>query len=149
LDEGYPLKPSWLFSGSLKPSFCNSSLWFFILLNLLFTFKFMTFFSNYFNLSFFFLLIVNFLIFIIGIGGLFATRRNLIIIFVCIELILLSAFLNFNFFGIYIDDLLGIIFSLFILGLAAAESSIGLALLVVNYRHKAIVSVDLFSTLKA
>lgn len=107
------------------------------------------FFSDYFTLSFFSLLIVNFFLFLIGIGGLFATRRNLIIIFICVELILLSAFMNLNFFGIYIDDLVGIIFSLFILGLAAAESSIGLALLVVNYRHKAIVSVDLFSTLKS
>jgi NADH-quinone oxidoreductase subunit K len=104
---------------------------------------------NYFDLSFLFLFIVNFLVFIFGIGGLFATRRNLIIIFVCIELILLSAFLNFSFFSVYVDDLLGVLFSLFILGLAAAESSIGLALLVVNYRHKAIVSVDLFSILKS
>jgi len=105
--------------------------------------------SNYFDLSFLFLFIINFLVFIFGIGGLFATRRNLIIIFVCIELILLSAFLNFSFFSVYVDDLLGVLFSLFILGLAAAESSIGLALLVVNYRHKAIVSVDLFSVLKS
>ena len=104
---------------------------------------------NYFDLSFLFLFIVNFLVFIFGIGGLFATRRNLIIIFICIELILLSAFLNFSFFSVYVDDLLGVLFSLFILGLAAAESSIGLALLVVNYRHKAIVSVDLFSVLKS
>jgi NADH-quinone oxidoreductase subunit K len=104
---------------------------------------------NYFDLSFLFLFVINFLIFIFGIGGLFATRRNLIIIFVCIELILLSAFLNFSFFSVYVDDLLGVLFSLFILGLAAAESSIGLALLVVNYRHKAIVSVDLFSVLKS
>lgn len=106
-------------------------------------------FTNFFDLNFFLLLIVNFIIFAVGIGGLFSTRRNLIIIFVCIELILLSAFLNFSFFGVYVDDLFGIIFSLFILGLAAAESAIGLALLVVNYRHKAIVSVDLFSTLKS
>lgn len=106
-------------------------------------------FSDYFTLSFFSLLIVNFLLFLFGIGGLFATRRNLIIIFICVELILLSAFMNFNFFSVYIDDLVGIIFSLFILGLAAAESSIGLALLVVNYRHKAIVSVDMFSILKS
>lgn len=104
---------------------------------------------NYFDLNFFFFLIVIFFIFLLGIGGLFSTRRNLIIIFVCIELILLSAFLNFAFFGVYLDDLLGILFSLVILGLAAAESAIGLALVVVNYRHKAIVSVDLFSVLKS
>lgn len=64
-------------------------------------------------------------------------------------MILLSAFLNFSYIGVYLDDLYGVLFSIFILGLAAAESSIGLALLVVNYRHKAIVSVDLFSVLKS
>lgn len=106
-------------------------------------------FLNYFDDSFMLLLIVNFFLFLLGVGGLFATRRNLIIIFICIELILLAAFLNFSFFAVYIDDLMGILFSLFILGLAAAESSIGLALLVINYRHKAIVSVDLFSLLKS
>lgn len=104
---------------------------------------------NYFDFIFSFILLVNFLIFVLAMGGLFGTRRNLIIIFVCIEMILLSSFLNFSYVTIYIDDLFGIIFSLIILGLAAAESSIGLALLVVNYRHKAIVSVDLFSVLKS
>jgi NADH-quinone oxidoreductase subunit K len=104
---------------------------------------------NLFDYTFIFFLFVNFILFTLGVGGLFATRRNLIIIFICIELILLAAFLNFSFTGVYLDDLLGVIFSLVILGLAAAESSIGLALLVVNYRHKAIVSVDLFSVLKS
>ena len=61
---------------------------------------------------------------------------------------MLSAVTNYAYFGNFLDDLIGIIFSLFVLGLAASESSIGLALLVANYRHKAIVSVDLFSLLK-
>jgi NADH-quinone oxidoreductase subunit K len=104
---------------------------------------------TYFDFVFVFMLLVNFLVFLIALGGLFGTRRNLIIIFICIEMVLLSSFLNFTYITIYIDDLYGIVFSLVILGLAAAESSIGLALLVANYRHKAIVSVDLFSTLKS
>lgn len=104
---------------------------------------------NYFDLTFVFFLIINFLLLFLGFGGLFATRRNLILLFISIEMVLLSAFLNFSYISVYLDDLYGVLFSLFILGLAAAESSIGLALLVVNYRHKAIVSVDLFSILKS
>jgi NADH-quinone oxidoreductase subunit K len=104
---------------------------------------------NYFNLFFNLLLLGNFLLFLLSIGGLFATRRSLIIIFICIELLLLSAFLNFNFLSLMIDDLKGVLLSLFVLGLAAAESSTGLALLVANYRHKAIVSIDLYSVLRS
>lgn len=104
---------------------------------------------NFFDFFFFFFLFLNFFLLILGFGGLFATRRNLILLFISIEMILLSAFLNFSYIGVYLDDLYGVLFSIFILGLAAAESSIGLALLVVNYRHKAIVSVDLFSVLKS
>jgi len=100
-------------------------------------------------LFFFFFSDKFFFLLILGFGGLFATRRNLILLFISIEMILLAAFLNFSYVGVYLDDLFGILFSLFILGLAAAESSIGLALLVANYRHKAIVSVDLFSVLKS
>jgi NADH-quinone oxidoreductase subunit K len=91
---------------------------------------------------------MNFFLFFYGISGLFATRRNLILVFVCIELILLSGVSNFSLYGIFLDDIVGLLFSLFILGVAAAESAIGLALLVSNYRHKAIISIDLFSTLK-
>lgn len=102
----------------------------------------------FFNYNFFFLIFINAILFFLGISGLFATRRNLILIFICIEIILLSTINNFSYFSLYVDDLNGILFSLFILGLAACESSIGLALLVANYRHKAIISVDSFSLLK-
>lgn len=102
----------------------------------------------FFNYNFWFVLFINLFLFFLGISGLFATRRNLILIFICIEIILLSIVNNFSYFALYIDDFNGIIFSLFILGLAACESSIGLALLVSNYRHKAIISVDSFSLLK-
>jgi NADH-quinone oxidoreductase subunit K len=104
---------------------------------------------NYFDFAFASVFIVNFLIFFTSLGGLFGTRRNLIIVFICIELILLASFLNFIYIAIYIDDLQGHVFSLVILGLAAAESATGLALLVASYRHKAIVSIDLFSILKS
>jgi NADH-quinone oxidoreductase subunit K len=104
---------------------------------------------NYFDFIFIYFLVVNFLLLLASFGGLFATRRNLIIIFISIEMILLSAVLNFSYLSVFLDDLFGVLFSIVILGLAAAESSIGLALLVANYRHKAIVSVDMFSVLKS
>lgn len=98
--------------------------------------------------SFFNLLIFNFCIFLIGSFGLFVTRRNMIVILVCLEIILLAGTLNFILFSIYLDDLIGQIFSFLILTVAAAESSLGLALLVLHYRHKAIISIDGLSFLK-
>jgi NADH-quinone oxidoreductase subunit K len=85
-----------------------------------------------------------FLLFI-GVFGLFATRRNMIIVLVCIELILLVGTLNFVLFSAYLDDLVGQIFSFFILTIAASELAIGLALLVLHYRHIAVISVDAIS----
>ncbi len=96
-----------------------------------------------FNFFFFHLLL-----FCIGVFGLFATRRNMIIVLVCIELILLAGTFNFVLFSVYLDDLVGQIFSFFVLTIAASESAIGLALLVLHYRHKAIISVDGISYLK-
>jgi NADH-quinone oxidoreductase subunit K len=98
--------------------------------------------------SFINILFFNFFIFFIGIIGLLITRRNMIIILVCLEIILLAGILNFILFSIYLDDLLGQIFSFMILSVAAAESSLGLALLVLHYRHKSIVSIDSLSMLK-
>lgn len=98
--------------------------------------------------SFLNLLFLNFFIFFIGTAGLFVTRRNIIIILVCLEIILLAGTLNFVLFSIYLDDLIGQIFSFIVLTVAAAESSLGLALLVLHYRHKAIISVDSLSFLK-
>jgi NADH-quinone oxidoreductase subunit K len=92
--------------------------------------------------------VLNFFLFFIGIFGLFATRRNMIVILMSIEIILLSATLNYTFFSIYLDDVVGQIFSFFILTVAASESALGLALLVLHYRHKAVISVDTLSFLK-
>lgn len=92
--------------------------------------------------------LLNFLLFWIGIWGIFVTRKNFIIILMSIEIMLLSVNLNFIFFSVYLDDLMGQIFSLYILTVAAAESAIGLAILVVYYRLKGIIAIDNISTLK-
>src|SRR5574338_1198158 len=99
---------------------------------------FLNFVDNYFDLYFSLILSGNVIIFLLSVGGLLGMRRSLILIFICVELILLCGFLNFSMVGNYLDDLFGMVFSLYILGLAAGESAIGLALLVVNYRHKAV-----------
>jgi NADH-quinone oxidoreductase subunit K len=93
-------------------------------------------------------LILSFIIFLIGVIGIFITRRNIIIIIMSIELMLLSVNLLFIFLSIYLDDIIGQIFSLYILTIAAAESSIGLALIVIYYRLRGTISVDYISSIK-
>ena len=78
--------------------------------------------------------IVNLFLFCIGLFGIIFNRQNLIIILMSIELILLSINLNFIFFSVYLDDILGEIFALIILTVAAAESAIGLAIMIVYFR---------------
>ncbi len=75
-----------------------------------------------------------FILFFIGMIGIFTTWKNIIIILMCIELMLLAVNMHFIFYSVYLDDILGQIFALFILTVAAAESAIGLAILVVYYR---------------
>lgn len=75
-------------------------------------------------------LIVNILIFGIGICGIVFNKKNILIVLMCIELVLLSVGLNFILFSVYLDDIYGQIFSLFILTVAAGESAIGLAILI-------------------
>ena len=74
------------------------------------------------------------IIFIIGIVGIFLNRKNIIVILMSIELILLAVNINLVSFSIYINDLSGQIFTLFILTVAAAEAAIGLAILVILFR---------------
>ena len=76
-------------------------------------------------------LTTNVLLFIIGIVGIVINRRNILIIIMCVELVLLSLNLNFIIFSVYFDDLYGQLFSLFILTVAAAESALGLK----NHNH--------------
>lgn len=87
-------------------------------------------------------------LFFFGVAGVFITRRNLILIIMSIELILLSVNLIFIVSSIYLDDILGQVFSLYVLTVAAAESAIGLALVVNYYRIRSIISIDYISTIK-
>ena len=66
----------------------------------------------------------------------------------CIELVLLSVNLNFVIFAVYLDDFVGMLFSLFILTLAACESAIGLAILILYFRIRGKIQIDLIATLK-
>ncbi len=79
-------------------------------------------------------LVIPVLLFIIGIFGLFLSRKSIILIIMSLELLLLAVNYNFLFFSVYLDDLMGQVFSLFILTIGACESSIGLALLICYYR---------------
>jgi NADH-quinone oxidoreductase subunit K len=97
-----------------------------------------------FSYTLFFVLIL----FLIGVFGVFAIRKNMLVILMSIEVMLLCGTFLFSFFSVYVDDILGQLFSLFILTVAAAESAIGLALIVIHYRHKSIISIDSISFLK-
>lgn len=93
-------------------------------------------------------LILSIILFLIGIIGIFLIKKNIIIILMSIELMLLSINLNFILFSIYLEDITGQIFALFILTVAAAESAIGLAILVVYYRIKGLVSINFINSIK-
>jgi NADH-quinone oxidoreductase subunit K len=89
------------------------------------------------------------LLFIIGVIGLVLNRKNMLIIIMAIELMLLAVNLNFIIFSIYLDDILGQMFVLFILTVAATESSIGLAILIVYYRITKTILIEKLTTIKS
>jgi len=93
-------------------------------------------------------LLTNIILFFIGIFGIILNRRSILLILMCVELILLSVNLNFIIFSVYLDDFYGQIFSLFILTIAAAESAIGLAILILYYRIRGKIQINQVSTLK-
>ena len=82
------------------------------------------------------------IIFTIGVVGIFLNRKNIIVILMSIELILLAVNINLVSFSIFLNDLTGQIFALFILTVAAAEAAIGLAIIVVYYRNKGSIRVE-------
>ena len=88
------------------------------------------------------------IIFSIGIIGVFLNRKNVIIILMAIELILLSVNINLVSFSIYMQNLSGQIFTMFILTVAAAEAAIGLAIIVIYYKNKGSINVEQISSLK-
>ena len=88
------------------------------------------------------------IIFSIGIIGIFLNRKNVIIILMAIELILLSVNINLVSFSIFLQDLVGQIFAMFILTVAAAEAAVGLAIIVIYYKNKGSINVEQISSLK-
>ena len=82
------------------------------------------------------------LLFTIGVLGIFLNRKNIIIILMSVELILLAVNINFVAFSSYLGDLVGQVFALFVLTVAAAEAAIGLAILVVYFRNRGTIAVE-------
>jgi len=93
-------------------------------------------------------LILAAILFTIGVFGIFLNRKNIIVILMSIELMLLAVNINFVTFSSYLNDLTGQIFVMFILAVAAAESAIGLAILVVFFRNKGSIAIEDISDLK-
>lgn len=93
-------------------------------------------------------LILAAILFCISVAGIFINRKNVIILLMCIELMLLSVNMNFIAFSYFLDDMAGQIFVFFILTVAAAESAIGLAILVVLFRNRNTINVADINTMK-
>ena len=88
------------------------------------------------------------IIFAIGIVGIFLNRKNVIIILMSIELIFLAVNINLVSFSIHLQDLIGQVFTMFILTVAAAEAAVGLAIIVIYYKNKGSIQVEQINTLK-
>jgi len=96
------------------------------------------------DLSLNFLIITTTIIFLLGILGLVLNKRNLLIILMSIELMLLALNLNFIIFSVYLDDIFGQVFALYVLTIAAAESAIGLAIFTIYYKDKQSILLEKF-----
>lgn len=93
-------------------------------------------------------LILGGLLFAISIAGIFLNRKNMIILLMCIELMLLAVNMNFVAFSHYLGDMAGQVFVFFILTVAAAEAAIGLAILVVVFRNRRTINVQQLDQMK-
>tara|TARA_Y100000590_G_C15339306_1_gene870822 strand:- start:330 stop:641 length:312 start_codon:yes stop_codon:yes gene_type:complete len=101
-----------------------------------------------FNISIEHFLVLSSILFTIGVLGIFLNKKNVIIILMSIELILLSANINFVTFSAYLGDISGQIFAMLTLTVAAAEAAIGLAILVVFFRNLGTISVEKINKLR-
>ncbi|MFP3920652.1 MAG: NADH-quinone oxidoreductase subunit NuoK [Dichotomicrobium sp.] len=88
------------------------------------------------------------ILFTLGVFGIFINRKNVIVILMSIELILLAVNINLVAFSAFLNDLVGQVFTLFVLTVAAAEAAIGLAIVVVYYRNRGTIAVDEINVLK-
>lgn len=87
-------------------------------------------------------LVVAAILFALGVFGIVINRKNLIVMLMAVELILLAVNLNFVAFSAYLHDLVGQVFAMFVLTVAAGEAAIGLAILVIYFRGRGTISVD-------
>ena len=87
-------------------------------------------------------------LFTLGIFGIFLNRKNVIVILMSVELMLLAVNINLVAFSFYLQDLTGQVFALFVLTVAAAEAAIGLAIIVVYYRNRGSIDVDQINMMK-
>jgi len=94
-------------------------------------------------------LVISSTLFFIGLFGIVLNRKNIILMLMSIELMFLGINFNFIIFSIFLDDILGQIFAFFILTVAAAESAIGLAILVIYYRIRGIITVEFINLIKS
>ena len=94
------------------------------------------------------LLTLSAILFAISVAGIFLNRKNVILLLMCVELLLLAANFNFVAFSRYLGDIRGQIFVFFVLTVAATESAIGLAILVVIFRERRSINVEDLNTLK-
>lgn len=94
------------------------------------------------NIGIFHYLVVSSMLFVLGVCGIFLNRKNVIVILMSIELILLSVNINFVAFSVYLGDLTGQVFAMFVLTVAAAEAAIGLAILVTYFRGRGSIAVE-------
>lgn len=93
-------------------------------------------------------LVVGAILFVLGVLGIFLNRKNVIVILMAVELILLAANLNLVAFSAFLNDLTGQIFAMLVLTVAAAEAAIGLAILVIYFRTRGSIAVDDINRMK-
>lgn len=87
-------------------------------------------------------LVVGAILFVLGVLGIFLNRKNVIVILMAVELILLAVNINLVAFSAFMNDLVGQVFAMMVLTVAAAEAAIGLAILVIYYRGRGTIAVD-------
>ena len=87
-------------------------------------------------------LAVGAILFVMGVFGIFLNRKNVIVILMAIELILLAVNINLVAFSAYLGDMVGQVFAMFVLTVAAGEAAIGLAILVIYFRNRGTIAVD-------
>jgi NADH-quinone oxidoreductase subunit K len=91
---------------------------------------------------------VGAVLFVLGVFGIFLNRKNVIVILMAIELILLAVNINLIAFSVFLNDMVGQVFAMFVLTVAAAEAAIGLAILVIYFRNRGTIAVDDINQMK-